>query len=151
MWEFHEVRKLAIATLTPAKVDPIERIEAARNYRVHQWYWPALRDLAEAPIHPTLLEYERLGLDFATRLAELWGKIAGYKLGYVGKATSVSGSSILFGAPVTSKPQGAPVPTSTVSHLPTLDFIAELFAEEVKDVPISKCDEVLKLSCRYGQ
>jgi hypothetical protein len=43
MWEFEDVRKLAIGQLANIYIDPVNRLELIRMYDVPQWYWTAIR------------------------------------------------------------------------------------------------------------
>lgn len=79
LWQFEEVRKLAIDTLTSIMVDPILRIEHARAYDVRQWYWIALHELGDGENSPSPQDAERLGVEFSRRVAELQGIFKGYK------------------------------------------------------------------------
>jgi hypothetical protein len=47
MWEFEDVRKLAIGQLANIDIDPVNRLELIRMYDVPQWYWTAIRALCE--------------------------------------------------------------------------------------------------------
>lgn len=79
MWQFEEARTLAIDTLTTMVVDPITRIEHARAYDVHHWYWTALYELGNGENSLRLQDAERLGVELSLKLAELQGMFKGYK------------------------------------------------------------------------
>jgi hypothetical protein len=111
MWEFEDVRKLAIGQLTTIDVDPVNRLELIRMYDVPQWYWTAIRALCDQTKRLDDFDVNRLGVNFSLRIVELRGQIAGYKRALV---------------------QGRRALNSDL----TTHLIRELFAEEVRDVPL---------------
>jgi hypothetical protein len=80
LWEFKEIRKQAIAKLTPTEHDdPITRIELARTYQVREWFMPALKLLAVQSKPLSEEDVPRLGLAFSLKVSQLQGNLQGYK------------------------------------------------------------------------
>ncbi|KAG6833459.1 hypothetical protein H0H87_006826 [Tephrocybe sp. NHM501043] len=139
MWDFEVARDLAIRALTTCDMSPVERIEQTRVFGVDQWYWLALGQLAVAPQNPSTDETDRLGMEFSLRLAELRGRIAGFKSGARKQFEEDKQVIKNWGGKSTSDPVGPP----------TVKLIAKVFPAEVAAVPFHKCDELLRNSCKF--
>jgi hypothetical protein len=68
MWNFEDIRKLAIGKLTKQSVEPIERILLARAYSVPKWLRAGYIALVERREALSLEEAERIGYSAAVRL-----------------------------------------------------------------------------------
>lgn len=77
-WEMKAIREVAIDTLTPMAMDPVTKIQLARENGIPGWILPALDDLASGGRGIGSQDVTRLGLDCALRVAELRGMMIGY-------------------------------------------------------------------------
>jgi hypothetical protein len=106
LWNFEEARRSAINNLPFTDVDhPVMRIELAMTYKVRQWFLPALQKLATQEHGLKTEDVQRLGLEFALKVAELRGKVQGFE-----RARGSAGSWNM-----------------SIPAVPVTDFIKELF------------------------
>ena len=75
MWEFVEVRALAIKTLTSMEIEGIERLRLAKTYNVKHWWLPALR-AAATQRGVTEEDIEIIGGSLCLKVATLQGQVS---------------------------------------------------------------------------
>jgi len=83
MWEFGEIRKLAIRKMSQLTIDTVEKIVMARDYHVVEWLVPAINSIARRDEPMTLQDVNRLGWDYVLKIAQVresftMGKNVGY-------------------------------------------------------------------------
>jgi len=83
MWDFFEVRKLAIQTLSTMGMDPVSQVASALQYDVPKWLFAGLESLVKRKEAISIPEAKILGLETAIRIYQIReGGLAGY-FGYV--------------------------------------------------------------------
>jgi len=71
MWQFGEIRKLSIRKMSQFAIDPVDKIVIARDYRVMEWFTNSLNDLARRKEPLELHDVDRLGWDYALKIAKV--------------------------------------------------------------------------------
>jgi len=71
MWQFGELRRLAIRKMSQLTMDTVEAIFIAREYQVTEWLLPCLHSLAQRKEPLGLRDVNRLGLDYVLKMAEV--------------------------------------------------------------------------------
>jgi len=68
MWEFTDLRLLAIRSLAPMLDDPIEQIDLAKNCDVKEWLLPAMNKLAQREQPMGIEDTARLGVETVLKI-----------------------------------------------------------------------------------
>ena len=71
MWGFDEVRFCAIKNMALEDIEPVEKSYIANKYSVTEWYEDAYFALAKREAPLTLVEAQKLGLEFTVKLARV--------------------------------------------------------------------------------
>jgi hypothetical protein len=71
MWEFGEIRKLAIGKLSQLIIDAVERVVIARDYHIVEWLIPSINVLAQRKEPMGVLDVSCLGWDYVLKIAEV--------------------------------------------------------------------------------
>lgn len=69
MWNFEDLRDLAIQTMSHLPLDPVERAALASEYNIDEWLLPALNELAQREEPIGIKEANRLGWETALQIA----------------------------------------------------------------------------------
>jgi len=69
-WKFAKLRRKALVNLTRLKIDPVERVILARNYKVESWMVNAYTQLVMRDAGLSMKEARILGYDTAFQLCE---------------------------------------------------------------------------------
>jgi len=69
MWEFKEIRDLAIKKLSDLDIQAVEKVRLARTCHVGRWMLPALNDLARREKAMGIEEVKKLGVDYVLKIA----------------------------------------------------------------------------------
>ncbi|CCM02991.1 uncharacterized protein FIBRA_05106 [Fibroporia radiculosa] len=100
MWDFSDVRKLAIRKLQALSMDPVDKIILSRKYRIHgEWTIGAYTTLCERREPLTIPEASRLGLETAIRIAQIREQIRSCSTRTRGPYQLLSASAIRRGPP----------------------------------------------------
>jgi hypothetical protein len=70
MWEFDEIRKIAIANLEELPIDVVETIVMARDYHITAWFIPSLNKYAKLDRPISVEDMDRLGLEYILKVVE---------------------------------------------------------------------------------
>lgn len=81
MWEFENIRKIAIDNLTSMAMDGVTRIALAKDYSIREWWYPALCAIAEQTERITEKDVDRIGVALSLRVAEFQGRASGHSNG----------------------------------------------------------------------
>lgn len=68
MWEFAEIRDLAITNLERKCLTEVEKIEIAHKFDIQKWCVPAYKELAKRTGALTVEEATKIGFEFAIKL-----------------------------------------------------------------------------------
>ncbi|KIJ63372.1 hypothetical protein HYDPIDRAFT_29621 [Hydnomerulius pinastri MD-312] len=71
LWDFDGVRKTAINALAVLPLSPVDKIVLATEYHIQDWLVPAINAMAQRPEPIGLEDVNRLGLDFALKIASV--------------------------------------------------------------------------------
>jgi len=71
MWDFPEVRKLAIEELSNVAMNPVTKVLLARQYTLRQWLFAGYEELARRKETISFSEAEQLGWDTAIRIMHI--------------------------------------------------------------------------------
>lgn len=71
MWDFFEVRTLAIEELSKVAMNPIPKISFARQYNIPKWLLAGYEDLVKRKEPISLDEVEQLGWDTAIQIYQI--------------------------------------------------------------------------------
>jgi len=71
MWEFDEIRKLAIRKMSALDIDTVEKVVIARDYQVGEWLVPTINTLAQREQPLGVQDVNRLGWDYVLKVAEV--------------------------------------------------------------------------------
>jgi len=71
MWDFFEVRKLAIEELSKLVMSPITKILLARRYNIQKWLFAGYEELAKRTEPVSVGEAEQLGWDTAIMIFQV--------------------------------------------------------------------------------
>jgi hypothetical protein len=71
MWEFGEIRKLAIRRLSQLTIDAVEKVVIARDYHIAEWLIPSINVLAQRKKPMGVLDVNRLGWDYVLKIGEV--------------------------------------------------------------------------------
>lgn len=69
MWEFAEIRDLAIANLERIGFSEVEKIEITHKFDIQEWYMPAYKALVKRSGALSVEEAAQLGFEFSIKLA----------------------------------------------------------------------------------
>lgn len=69
MWEFAEIRDLAITNLEQKYLTEVEKIEITHKFDIQKWFVPAYKGLAKRVEALTVEEATKIGFEFAITLA----------------------------------------------------------------------------------
>ncbi|TDL18868.1 hypothetical protein BD410DRAFT_774612 [Rickenella mellea] len=75
MWEFKQIREVAILQLERLLSDVVERIILGQKYDVGAWILPAYTELAKRLLPPTVEEASRLGMEFTFKMIQAREKV----------------------------------------------------------------------------
>jgi len=80
LWQFDEAKKIAIYNLNIHTVCiPVMRIKLARTYNIPEWLMRGLSTLARQRESLSVEDVDQLGVEFSLKVAELRGKVLGFK------------------------------------------------------------------------
>jgi len=80
LWQFDEAKKIAIHNLDIHTLRrPVMRIKLARTYNIPEWLIRGLSTLAEQRESLSVEDVDQLGVEFSLKVAELRGKVLGFK------------------------------------------------------------------------
>jgi hypothetical protein len=71
MWDFDQMRKVAIKKLSEARIDPMQKIVIAHKYEIEEWYEGAYVALAQRDNPLTVEEARTVGFEFAIKMAQV--------------------------------------------------------------------------------
>jgi hypothetical protein len=71
MWQFKNIRTIAINTIGNVSMDLVDKIVIARKFDVSAWLVPALNQLVQREKSIDFLEGNKLGMDWVLKVAEL--------------------------------------------------------------------------------
>jgi len=71
MWDFFDVRNLAIKVLSKVTMNPVTKVLLAREYNIQEWLLAGYDELAKRKETISLDEAEQLGKDTAIRLFQI--------------------------------------------------------------------------------
>lgn len=71
MWDFFEVRNLAIQALSTMEMDPVFQVANALQYKVPKWLFAGLESLVKRKEAISISEAKTLGLEMAIRVYQI--------------------------------------------------------------------------------